>query len=169
MLRTCSRRPPRTRGRRRLARREAQENNTELAVRRRAPTSSLRVTSKLEKQLERPQFHARVRRARRLSKAQASAVAMRSDEGEAATCGGGRFRGGDANERLRDASGIDDEKEPRDTPGARATTGRKPAPKICRECPIDRRDANVVRIRAVARKRSASHDTPRSSNGSRRR
>lgn len=111
------------------------ENNTELAVR------SARLTTRnveLEKQLEK--LLARFKKNETVSKAQlvlfADAI-RRGEAGDVLTEGDPRV---EANEQLRDKSGIDDEQEPQTKPVGERPTGRKPAP------PDLPRVANPIRV-----------------------
>jgi transposase len=105
-------------------------NNTELAERAaRSDTLAVRVVE-LEKQLEK--LLARVKRNETVSKAQlvlwADAI-RRGEAGDVLAEGDPRA---DANEKLRDKSGIDDEQEPETKQPPERPTGRKPAPKDMR-------------------------------------
>jgi len=102
-------------------------NNTELAVRA-AQADELAVRNvELEKQLEK--LLARVKKNETVSKAQLVLFADAIRRGEAGDVLSDGDPRADANERLRDASGIDDKNEPETKPVRERPTGRKPAPK----------------------------------------
>src|SRR5262245_13152649 len=109
-------------------------NNTELAVRAaRADELAARTNElvtrnvELEKQLEK--LLARVKKSETVSKAQLVLFADAIRRGEAGDVLADGDPRADGNERLRDASGIDDENEPETRPVRERPTGRKPAPK----------------------------------------
>src|ERR1043165_444526 len=102
-------------------------NNIEMAVRA-ARADELAVRNvELEKQLEK--LLARVKKSETVSKAQLVLFADAIRRGEAGDVLADGDPRANANERLRDASGIDDEKEPETKPVRERPTGRKPAPK----------------------------------------
>ena len=98
-------------------------HNRDLAVR--ARTLATR-NVELEKQLER--LLARIKKNETVSKAQLVLFADAIRRGEAGDVLTDEDPRGEANEKLRDASGIDDEKEPETKPVRERPTGRKPAP-----------------------------------------
>jgi transposase len=102
-------------------------NNTELAVRAARADELAARNVELEKQLEK--LLARVKKSETVSKAQLVLFADAIRRGEAGDVLADGDPRADANERLRDASGIDDEKEPETKPVRERPTGRKPAPK----------------------------------------
>lgn len=101
-------------------------NNTELAVRAARADELATRNVELEKQLEK--LLARVKKSETVSKAQLVLFADAIRRGEAGDVLAEGDPRADANERLRDASGIDDEKEPETKPVRERPTGRKPAP-----------------------------------------
>ena len=118
-------------------------HNRDLAVRAARADALATRNVELEKQLEK--LLARVKKNETVSKAQlvlfADAI-RRGEAGDILTDGDPR---GDANDRLRDASGIDDEEEPQTKPVRERPTGRKPAPEHLPRVP------NVIAVPADAR------------------
>jgi transposase len=101
-------------------------NNTELAVRAARVDELATRNVELEKQLEK--MLARVKRSETVSKAQLVLFADAARRGEAGDVLAEDDPRADANERLRDASGLDDEIEPETKPPPKRPTGRTPAP-----------------------------------------
>jgi hypothetical protein len=132
------------------------ENNTELAVR------SAQLTTRnveLEKQLEK--LLARVKKNETVSKAQLVLFADAIRRGEAGDVLAEGDPRADANEQLRDKSGIDDEQEPQTKPVRERPTGPNPRRQIChasRTRSVSRRTS--ARARAAARSACALATTP---------
>jgi transposase len=101
-------------------------NNTELAVRAARVDELATRNIELEKQLEK--LLARVKKSETVSKAQLVLFADAIRRGEAGDILAEGDPRGDANDRLRDRSGLDDEIEPETKPVRERPTGRKPAP-----------------------------------------
>jgi transposase len=101
-------------------------HNRDLAVRAaRADEQATRIVE-LEQQLEK--LLARVNKRETVSKSQLVLFADAIRRGEAGDILADGDPRGDANERLRDASGIDDEQQPETKPVRERPTGRTPAP-----------------------------------------
>jgi transposase len=101
-------------------------HNRNLAVRAaRVDEQTVRIVE-LEKQLEK--LLARVKKSETVSTAQLVLFADAIRRGEAGDVLADGDPRGDANDRLRDASGLDEEKEPETRPVRERPTGRTPAP-----------------------------------------
>lgn len=101
-------------------------NNTELATRAARADELATRNVELEKQLEK--LLARVKKSETVSKAQLVLFADAIRRGEAGDVLAEGDPRAEANEQLRDKSGIDDEQEPQTKPVRERPTGRKPAP-----------------------------------------
>lgn len=102
-------------------------HNRDLAVRAARADELATRNVELEKQLEK--LLARVKKNETVSKAQLVLFADAIRRGEAGDVLAEGDPRGEANEKLRDASGIDDEQEPETKPVRERPTGRAPAPK----------------------------------------
>jgi transposase len=101
-------------------------NNSDLAVRAARVDELATRNVELEKQLEK--LLARVKKSETVSKAQLVLFADAIRRGEAGDILAEGDPRGEANDRLRDASGLDDEVEPETKPPRERPTGRTPAP-----------------------------------------
>jgi transposase len=101
-------------------------NNSDLAVRAARVDELATRNVELEKQLEK--LLARVKKSETVSKAQLVLFADAIRRGEAGDILAEGDPRGEANDRLRDASGLDDEVEPETKPPRARPTGRTPAP-----------------------------------------
>jgi transposase len=102
-------------------------HNTELAVRAARVDELVTRNVELEKQLEK--ILARAKKSETVSKAQLVLFADAIRRGEAGDVLNDGDPRADANERLRDASGLDDEIDPETKPPPKRPTGRTSAPK----------------------------------------
>jgi transposase len=118
-------------------------NNTELAVRAARVDELATRNVELEKQLEKTL--ARVKKSETVSKAQLVLFADAIQRGEAGDVLAEGDPRADANERLRDASGLDDEMDPETKPPRERPTGRTPAPQHLPRVP------NAIAVPADAR------------------
>jgi transposase len=102
-------------------------HNRDLAVRAARADELATRNLELEKQLEK--LLSRVKKSETVSKAQLVLFADAIRRGEAGDILAEGDPRADANDKLRDASGIDDEEEPQTQPMRNRPTGRTPAPK----------------------------------------